>query len=74
MAGISEMKGGSCMHWMMWVFWGFFAAIFIVAYLVDVLTRRKYSLNTQEKTLNQNIAEANARRDIGQNNNHGGMF
>lgn len=62
------------MHWMMWVFWGFFAAIFIVAYLVDVLTRRKYSLNTQEKTLNQNIAEANARRDIGQNNNHGGMF
>lgn len=62
------------MHWMMWIFWGSFAAIFLVSYLVDVLTKRKYSLNKQEKTLNQNLAEAEARRDIGQNNHHGGMF
>lgn len=69
-----DMKGGKYMHWMMWVFWGFFAALFLGFYLVDILTRRKYSLNTQEKTLNQNLAEANARRDMGQNNNQSGMF
>ena len=62
------------MHWMMWVFWSFLASLFLGSYLVDVLTRKKYSLNKQEKTLNQNLAEADARREIGRNNDHGGMF
>lgn len=62
------------MHWMMWIFWGSLAAIFLIGYLVDVLTKRKYSLNKQEKTLNQNSAEAEARRQAGQNNHQGGMF
>ncbi|TWT13170.1 hypothetical protein [Planomicrobium sp. CPCC 101079] len=62
------------MHWMMWIFWGSFAALFLGSYLVDVLTRRKYSLNRQEKTSNQNLAEAAALRDVGRNNNQSGMF
>ena len=62
------------MHWMMWIFWGFFPALFIVGFLVDVLTRGKYNFNKREKTLNQNTAEADARREIGRDNNHGGMF
>lgn len=62
------------MHWMMWVFWGFFAALFLGSYLVDVLTRGKYNFNKQEKTLNQNIAEAEARREVGRDNNQSGMF
>lgn len=62
------------MHWMMWIFWGTLAGIFLIGYLVDVLTKRKYSLNKQEKTLNQNSAEADARRQAGQNNHQGGTF
>lgn len=62
------------MHWMMWIFWGTLAAIFLVSYIVDILTKRKYSLNKQEKTLNQNSAEADAVRQAGQNNHQGGMF
>lgn len=68
------MRGLDYMHWMMWIFWGTLAAIFIISFLVDVLTKRKYSLNKKENTLNQNQAEANARRDAGQNNHQGGMF
>ncbi len=62
------------MHWMMWIFWGTLAAIFIIAYIVDVLTKRKYSLSKQENTSNQNAAEADARRQAGQNNNQSGLF
>ncbi|MDN7242272.1 hypothetical protein QWY14_10705 [Planococcus sp. N028] len=62
------------MHWMMWIFWGSFAALFLGSFLVDVLTRRKYSLNKPEKTLNQNLAEAGALRDVEQHNNQSGMF
>ena len=62
------------MHWMMWIFWGTLAAVFLISYIVDVSTKRKYSLNKQEKTLNQNAAEADARRQAGQNNHQGGMF
>lgn len=62
------------MHWMMWIFWGSLAALFLGSYLVDVLTRGKYNLSKQEKTLNQNLAEAEARRDAGRDNNQGGMF
>ncbi|PSL41058.1 hypothetical protein B0H99_103192 [Planomicrobium soli] len=62
------------MHWIMWIFWGSVAVIFLGSYLVDVLTRRKYNLNKQEKTLNQNLAEAAALRDVGRHNNQNGMF
>lgn len=62
------------MHWIMWVFWSFFVSIFLVSYLVDVLTRRKYSLNKKEKSLNQNLAEADARREFGRNIDQSGMF
>ena len=62
------------MHWMMWIFWGTLAAIFIISLVVDILTKRKYSLNKNEKTLNQNSAEADALRNAGQNNHQGGMF
>lgn len=62
------------MHWMMWIFWGTLAAIFIISFVVDILTKRKYSLNKNEKTLNQNSAEADALRNAGQNNHQGGMF
>lgn len=60
------------MHWMMWVFWGSLAVLFISAYLVDFLTRGKYSFNKKEKTLNQNLAEAEAQREAGRHNNQGG--
>ncbi|MFC3212413.1 MULTISPECIES: hypothetical protein [Caryophanaceae] len=62
------------MHWMMWVFWGTLAAIFIISYVVDVLTKRKYSMNKKDNTLNQNMAEAEARRDAGRSNHESGMF
>lgn len=70
-----EMKGEKDMHWMMWIFWGSLAAVFAGSYLVDFLTRRKYSLSKPEKTLNQNLAEAEARREVGRHNDQGGgMF
>lgn len=53
---------------------GFIASVFLGSYLVDVLTKRKYSLDKHEKTLNQNIAEADALRHAGQNSHQGGMF
>lgn len=62
------------MHWMMWIFWGTLAAIFIISFVVDIMTKKKYNLSKQEKTLNQNSAEADARRQAGQNNHQGGMF
>lgn len=62
------------MHWMMWIFWGSLAAVFLIAYLVDVLTRGKYNFSEREKTSNQNSAEANAYREAGRNNNESGMF
>lgn len=62
------------MHWVMWIIWGSVAALILVSYLVDVLTRRKYNLNKQEKTLNQSSAEADALREVGRNNNQSGTF
>ena len=56
------------------VFGGFFAALFLGSYLVDVSTRGEHDLNKQEKTLNQNLAESDARREVGRNNNQIGMF
>lgn len=69
-----KRKGVYSMHWMMWVFWGSLAAIFIISYVVDVLTKRKYSMNKKDNTLNQNMAEAEARRDAGRSNHESGMF
>ncbi len=69
-----KLKGGNYMHWMMWIFWSCFAALFLGSYLVDVLTRRKYNFTKQEKTLNQNLAEADALREVGRHNDQGGMF
>ncbi|MFZ0575985.1 MAG: hypothetical protein WAM41_00650 [Psychrobacillus psychrotolerans] len=45
-----------------------------VSYLVDVLTRSKYNLNKQEKTLNQSSAEADALREVGRYDNHSGTL
>ncbi|UJF26715.1 hypothetical protein [Planococcus sp. 107-1] len=50
------------MHWMMWVFWGSLVAIFLIAFLVDVVTKGKYKLSKPAKTQNQDAAEADARR------------
>ncbi|MFJ7826667.1 hypothetical protein [Psychrobacillus sp. NPDC096623] len=62
------------MHWVMWIIWGSIAALILGSYLVDVLTRRKYNLNKQEKTLNQNSAEADALREVERFNNQSGTL
>lgn len=62
------------MHWMMWIFWGTIAALLIGSYLVDFLTGRKYNLKKQEKTLNQNSAEADALREVDRYNHQSGSF
>ncbi|ALS74798.1 hypothetical protein AUC31_05985 [Planococcus rifietoensis] len=62
------------MHWMMWIFWGFFGALFIGSYVVDKLTKKKYSLDKKEKTLNQSTAEADASRHTVRSNHESGMF
>lgn len=61
------------MHWMMWVFWGSLVAIFIIGFLVDVVTKGKYKLSKPAKTQNQDAAEADARRHAGRSDNQG-MF
>lgn len=58
----------------MWFFWGSIAALIIGSYLVDFFTRRKYHLKEQEKTLNQNSAEADALRDVERYNHQNGPF
>ena len=62
------------MHWVMWIIWGSVAALILGSYLVDVLTRRKYSLNKQGNTLNQSSAEADALREVGRYNNQSGTL
>ena len=61
------------MHWIMWCFWGLLAALVIGGYAVDYLTKGKYKINKQEKSLNQNVAEADAIRDVGRYNNQSGL-
>ncbi len=56
------------MHWIMWIFWGFFAAIIIGAYLVDRLSSRNYNL-AHKKTMNQVAAQANSDREVDRYNN-----
>ncbi|WP_342601214.1 hypothetical protein MHB48_09600 [Psychrobacillus sp. FSL H8-0483] len=62
------------MHWGMWIFWGSIAALLIGTYLVDFLTGRKYNFKEQEKTFNQNSAEADAPREVGRYNHQSGPF
>lgn len=51
------------MHWIMWVFWGFYITLIVGAYLVDFLTGRKYNFSEQDKSLNQNTAGADTLRE-----------
>lgn len=62
------------MHWVMWVFWGSVATLIIGSYLLDFLNGRKYNLKGQEKTLNQNLAEADALREVDRYNHQNGPF
>ncbi|WP_391201481.1 hypothetical protein [Psychrobacillus sp. L4] len=41
---------------------------------VDFLTGRKYNFKEQEKSLNQNSAEADSLREIEGNNHQNGLF
>ena len=67
------MEGERCMHWIMWCFWGLLALLVVGGYVVDYLTKGKYKINKQEKSLNQNVAEADALRDVGRYNNQSGL-
>ena len=62
------------MHWVMGFFWCSVVTLIIGSYLVDVLTGRKYNLKGQEKTLNQNLAEADALREAERYNHQNGPF
>lgn len=55
------------MHWIMWIFWGFFATIIIVAYLIDHLGSKKYNLE-HKKTMNQVAAQADSDREVNRYN------
>lgn len=59
------------MHLMMWIFWGSLAAIFLIAWIVDVVTRGKCTPYKSENSLNQNSAEADARRHAGRGDHQG---
>ncbi|WP_342560770.1 hypothetical protein NSQ95_09455 [Psychrobacillus sp. FSL W7-1457] len=56
------------MHWMMWIFWGFFLSMILAAYLVDRLSSKKYNLK-HKKTINQVAAQANSDREVDRYNN-----
>ena len=62
------------MHWVMWVFWGFFVTLLVGSYLVDFLTGRKYNFKEQEKSLNQNSAGNDTLREVGRNDQQNGPF
>ncbi|MEK4404541.1 hypothetical protein MKZ26_08830 [Sporosarcina sp. FSL K6-6792] len=62
------------MHWIMWVFWGFFVTLIVGVYLVDFLTKRKYSFHEQEKSLNQNSAVNDTLREVGRIDQQIGPF
>lgn len=71
---MTKIKGGKGMHWVMWIVWGSVAALILGSFLVDVLSRKKYNLNKKENSLNQNVAEADALREIGRYNNQSGSL
>ncbi|MGN7410749.1 hypothetical protein [Sporosarcina sp. SAFN-010] len=58
----------------MWIFWGFFVAVIVGAYLVDLLTGRKHNFEEQEKSLNQNSAGSDALREVGRIDQNTGPF
>lgn len=62
------------MVWFMWVFWGVCAALIIGGLLVDLLTKGKYKRSNAERSLNQNMAEADALREVDRYNHQNGMF
>lgn len=66
--------GGNAMHWIMWVFWGFFVTLIVGVYLVDFLTGRKYNFKEQEKSLNQNSAGNDTLREVGRIDQQIGPF
>lgn len=62
------------MQWFMWIFWGTIAVLIIGGFLVDRLTGRKYDRSKVENSLNQNMAEANALREVDRYNHQNPMF
>ena len=50
---------------MHWIFWGSIVAFLIGINLVDFLIGRKSKSKEQEKSLNQNVAEADSLREVG---------
>lgn len=50
---------------MHWIFWGSIATFLVVINLVSFLTGRKDNSNEREKSLNQNVAGADALREVG---------
>lgn len=58
-------RGGNVMHWIMWIFWGFFVTLIVTVYLVDFLTGWKYNFKEQEKSLNQHSAVNDTLREVG---------
>ncbi len=55
---------------MHWFFWGSIVAFLVVINLVDFLTGRKSNFGEQEKSLNQNVAEADALRNVERFDHH----
>ena len=62
------------MHWIMWIFWGFFVTLIVGVHLVDFLTGRKYNFKEQEKSLNQNSAGNDTLREVGRIDQQIGPF
>jgi hypothetical protein len=62
------------MQWFMWIFWGTIAVLIIGGFLVDRLSGRKYDRSKVENSLNQNMAEANALREVDRYNHQNPML
>ena len=58
----------------MWIFWGFFVVVMAGAFLVDLLSGRKRNFEGKEKSLNQNMAESDAIREVGRIDQNTGPF
>ncbi|MFC4408937.1 hypothetical protein ACFOZY_00665 [Chungangia koreensis] len=62
------------MQWFMWIFWGAIALLIVGGFLVDRLSGRKYDRSKAENSLNQNMAEADALREVDRYNHQNPMF
>ncbi|KQL37210.1 hypothetical protein [Psychrobacillus sp. FJAT-21963] len=62
------------MHTVMWIFWGSIVTLVVGSYLVDIITGRKYNFKEQEKSLDQNFAEADSFREVDRYNHQNGSF